>query len=131
MAAYILPGYLLGQRIWLLPLAVGLVLAFRDRRRWGFALLYGIIILASLLPLAWLPRHFTSLVPFIAGLTALGLVRIVGYLNRFGPRLRRPVLAFVLIACAACLWFKWTEPGAAHPIHLRRSSRRLGPTDPG
>lgn len=102
-AVYILPGYLLGQRMWLLPLAVGLVLAIRDRRRWGFALLYGALMLASLLPLSWMPRYFTSLVPFVAGLAALGLVRIASYLDRFGPRLRRPVLVFVLIACASLL----------------------------
>ncbi len=53
---HILPGYLLGQRMWLLPLAVGLVLAILDRRRWGFVLLYGIIMLVSILPLSWTPR---------------------------------------------------------------------------
>jgi 4-amino-4-deoxy-L-arabinose transferase-like glycosyltransferase len=100
---HILPGYLLGQRMWLLPLAVGLVLAILDRRRWGFVLLYGIIMLVSILPLSWTPRYFTSLVPFLAGLAALGLVRITSYLDRFGPRLRRPVLVFVLIACSSLL----------------------------
>ncbi|MDD4857507.1 MAG: glycosyltransferase family 39 protein [Candidatus Krumholzibacteria bacterium] len=103
LAVYVLPGHLLGQRMWLLPMALGLVIAIWDRRRWWFALLYGVIMLVTIMPVSWLPRYFTSLVPFVAGLAALGLLKIVSYIDLIGPRLRRSVLAFVLIACACLL----------------------------
>ncbi len=115
-AVHILPGFLLGQRIWLLPLAVGLVLAIRDRRRWGFVLLYGGIMLVTILPLSWMPRYFTSLVPFVAGLAALGLVRMAGCLDRFGPRLRRAALVSVLIACAILLMLQMERARRGAPI---------------
>ena len=102
-AFHILPGYILGHRVWLIPMAAGLVLALREIRRWGSVLLYGFLMLVSLLPLAWLPRYFTAFVPFAAGLTAVGLVRLFGLMNVLRPRARRPAAATAAVACVAIL----------------------------
>jgi 4-amino-4-deoxy-L-arabinose transferase-like glycosyltransferase len=93
-----LPGSLLGQRAWLVPLLVGVAVAWRARERWGFALLFGASLLVGLLPLMWLPRYFTPLAPFVAGMAALGVLAMMRLLASRVPATRHvPALVFVLL----------------------------------
>jgi len=103
MVLHILPGYLLGQRIWFLPFAVGMIYAIRGYRRWGFAILFGAMTLAAILPLDWLPRYLTMLVPFTAGLTALGLFVFLKLLEGVRPLVRRGVLCLLALLCVGLL----------------------------
>jgi hypothetical protein len=130
LVVHILPGYLLGQRIWLLPFAVGMVYAIRGYRRWGFVMLLGVFTLAVVLPLDWLPRYFIMLVPFTAGLTALGLFVLLKPLEGVRPLVRRGVLCLLALLCAGLLAHQIdrTRRGASHSFTSElEAARAYGP----
>ena len=130
LVVHILPGYLLGQKLWLIPFAVGMVCAVRGFRRWGFAMLLGALTLAVVLPLAWQPRYFINLVPFTAGLTALGLVVLLKPLERVRPLMRRGVLFLVVLLCAGLLahQINRTRQGASYSFTPElEAAREYGP----
>jgi 4-amino-4-deoxy-L-arabinose transferase-like glycosyltransferase len=83
-----LPHELLGSRIWLVPLALGIGLALSRWRTWWPLLLFAGISGAIFFVLDWLPRYFTALTPVACALTALGgvwLVRGAGPRAVWGP----------------------------------------------
>ena len=78
-----LPEELLGSRIWLVPLVLGLGAACARWRSWWPLLLFGAMTCAIFFVLDWLPRYFSALTPVACALTALGGV---GLVRGAGPR---------------------------------------------
>jgi 4-amino-4-deoxy-L-arabinose transferase-like glycosyltransferase len=83
LVRYSLPHDLLGSALWLVPLAIGVVVAWRRRAVWGFTLLYLAPTGVFILSLNWVARYLASVVPFLALLTALGTVALA---RRVVPR---------------------------------------------
>ncbi len=101
LVRHTLPDELLGQAIWLLPLAVGVVLSFHAWRRWGPFLLYAFLTTAFMLPLYWLARYFASVVPVLCLVTALGAMWLVRGRERLAAPARRGVSVALVVALAA------------------------------
>ena len=68
-----LPWELLGNPLWLVPLAVGVWVSLRRWRAWGFAWLLLVPTAAFILSIHWVDRYFASVVPVLCLITALGL----------------------------------------------------------
>lgn len=84
VVAHAVPGFMLGSRLWLLPLAVGLVAALRDSGRWGPLLLYQFLTLALVLPINWPDRYLASVAPLFAAQAALGTAVVLRRLEDAG-----------------------------------------------
>jgi hypothetical protein len=99
-----LPGHILGSALWLLPLAAGALLALRDLRAWGFALLYLGGTMVFIFALHWDARYFSSGMPLwcmLAASGALFLVRAAGDARLFGPIGAQSLFAATLVVLVA------------------------------
>jgi hypothetical protein len=72
-----LPHDLIGSRIWLVPLLLGTGVAFARWRTWWPLVCYAALNCLFLLPLDWLPRYFSVLVPAACALVALGTTWLI------------------------------------------------------
>jgi Dolichyl-phosphate-mannose-protein mannosyltransferase len=81
---YTLPDETLGHISWLLPLAIGGVVAMRRARIWGFALVAIALSAAFLLSLNWIARYFASVAPFICLIAGLGAASSLTWLTKRG-----------------------------------------------
>ncbi len=80
-----LPDELLGSRIWLIPLALGLVRALGRWRAWGPLLLLAALSAAFLFPLNWVARYFAPVAPVFALVTAFGMAWLSGTASPGAP----------------------------------------------
>ena len=103
-----LPHELLGSRIWLVPVALGVGLALARWRTWWPLLLFAAITCGIFFALDWLPRYFSALAPVACALAALGavwLVRGAGPRGVAGPlrveHVGMAVLAVLVVLAAA------------------------------
>lgn len=71
-AWHTLPHDLLSSRIWLVPFAIGGLLALAKWRAWWPAIFFSVATAAFLFPLNWVERYFAAVAPLAAAFTALG-----------------------------------------------------------
>ncbi|MBI1798291.1 MAG: glycosyltransferase family 39 protein [Candidatus Eisenbacteria bacterium] len=97
-ARYSLPHDLLGHPSWLVPLAIGGVVALRRPRVWGFALGYPALTMAFILGVYWVARYFASVAPLLCLIAGLGAALLLHSIARAGaPRWVQDVVVVALL----------------------------------
>lgn len=97
-----LHAWLLGNPLWLLPFAVGGVVALSRWRRLGFLLLYPALTIAFIFAVNWAPYYFTSITPYVCIVAGLGAARLWSGLGRLPASARQ--IGLIVVCAAAFVW---------------------------
>ena len=129
MAAHSVPDFVLGSRLWLLPLAFGLLGMVRRARAWGPPMLYALLTLLLVLPINWPDRYLASVAPLFAAAAALGMTAAFERLESRGAIGRAATVALLGVLLAGfALQARRTREGVPDTFHPEiEAARAYGP----